>query len=256
MLDCDWSSDVCSSDLPEIAAAYLAHAANHTAHARAWGDLDAPGPVVVAIHGYRGGGPLEPALWPIRRWRRAGMRVVLPTLPFHGPRGGDRARPPFPAPDPRVTNEGFRQAVWDLTALLGYLRARGHGPIHLAGMSLGGYTAGLLATVVDDLAGLLLVVPLASLATFARQHGRLGDGPVADALEDALEAVYRPTSPLSRPSRVPPERVRVVATRSDGITGPAHARRLAAHFGVAPLEVRGSHLAQHHLPWSRLASFG
>jgi hypothetical protein len=240
----------------EVAEVYLAHRANAVAHARWYGDPDRPGPVVVAVHGYRGGGALEPLLWPIRQWRRQGLHVVLPTLPFHGPRGGTSVRPPFPAPDPRVTNEGFRQAVWDLSALLGHLREQGHGPIHLAGMSLGGYTAALLATVVDDLADLLLVVPLASLAGFARQHGRLGLGPTADALHDALEAVYRPTSPLSRPPRVPPDRVRVVAARSDGITGVEQARRLASHFGAPLTEVRGSHLMQQHLPWKELARFG
>jgi pimeloyl-ACP methyl ester carboxylesterase len=238
---------------PEVAADYAAHEANATATARWYGELDRPGPVVVAIHGYRGGGAWEPLLWPVRRWRRLGWSVALPALPFHGPRAGtSQHRPVFPAPDPRVTNEGFRQAVWDLTALLAALRARGHGPIHLAGMSLGGYTAALLATLVPDLGSLRLVVPLASLATFALEHGRFGEGPRALALRDALEAVYRPTSPLSRPSLLAPERVVVVGTRSDRITGPTHTRALAAHFGVTPLEVDGSHVLQHHLPWAEL----
>jgi len=178
----------------------------------------------------------------------------IDVLAFHGPRAPVANRPAFPAPDPRFTNEGFRQAVWDLTALVAWLRAEGHGPVHLAGMSLGGYTAGLLATLVDDLASLLLVVPLGSLALFAHQHGRFGVGATAEALRDALEAVYRPTSPLSRPPRLSPDRVQVVATRSDGITGLRHAELLASHFGVTPRVVRGSHLLQHHLPWAELAS--
>lgn len=240
--------------VPEVREAYLRSTANATARARWFGDPARPGPVVLAVHGYRGGGRFEPVLWPIRRWRAQGAHVALPSLPFHGARAGREAgRPSFPAADPRFTNEGFRQAVWDLTALLGDLRRRGFGPIHLAGMSLGGYTAALLATLDDDLASLLLVVPLASLATFAFQHGRFGDGPRADALRQALEQVYRPTSPLSRPPRVRPERVRVVGTRSDRITGPEHTALLSAHFGVAPIEVAGSHVLQHRLPWDALA---
>jgi hypothetical protein len=238
----------------EIRAQYDGILENRTAHARWFGDPAVRGPVVVVLHGYRGGGAPEPALWPIRRWRRAGRNVVLPVLPFHGPRAPVSNRPAFPAPDPRFTNEGFRQAVWDLTALVAWLRAEGHGPVHLAGMSLGGYTAALLGTLVDELASLLLVVPLGSLALFAHQHGRFGTGGTAEALRDALEAVYRPTSPLSRPPRLSPDRVQVVATRSDGITGLRHAELLASHFGVDPRVVRGSHLLQHHLPWAELAS--
>ena len=37
----------------------------------------------------------------------------------------------------------------------------------VAGMSLGGYTTALLATLDDDLARIALVIPLASLADFA-----------------------------------------------------------------------------------------
>jgi len=143
--------------------------------------------------------------------------------------------------------------VHDLTALVGWLRARGHPTISLVGMSLGGYTAALLATLIDGIHGVGLVVPLACIPTLAHLQGRLGEGPVAERLRDALREVYRPSSPLARPPRVGPARVRILATRGDLVTGRPHAELLAAHLGVEPELCPGSHLVQAGIRWDALA---
>jgi hypothetical protein len=122
-------------------------------------------------------------------------------------------------------------------------------------MSLGGYTAALLATLEPDLACAVLVLPLASIADFARQHGRLGSTAEAPAVHAALEAVYRPSSPFARPSRVEPDRVWITAARGDRITGIAHAERLAAHFGVTPKVGAGGHLLQIGIGWPQIVAF-
>lgn len=225
----------------EIAADYLAHVGNQTAHARVfWG-----GPrVLLLIHGYGAGHfGLEEHLWPTRAAVARGFTVVLATLPFHGRRAHPRQvlTPPFPAADPRHSNEGFRQAIDDLTGLFTWLRRRGHGPFGAWGVSLGAYTAALLATL-EPLAFLGLMTPLASLADYARMHGRLGEGAVADAGHAALERVNAPISPFSRPSRVPPDRVRIAAARSDQITGMAQAERLGRHFGAEVERCVGGHI--------------
>ena len=252
----DWSWP--SESVPwnaAVAETWSASVPNRTAWARVFRAGDRPGPTVVLIHGYGAGHPrVEAVVWPVRRWLSAGIDVVLPSLPLHGRRSeaGRRLSPRFPAADPRLTHEGFRQAVHDLRSLLAHLRSEGHGPVSLGGMSLGGYTAGLLATLDEGLARLALVIPLASLADFARDRGRLGIGPVATELHAALEAVYAPSSPLGRPPRISPDRVRIVAARGDRITGVDQARRLADHFGVELEVAPGSHLVQR-LPWASLA---
>ncbi len=214
-------------------------------------------PAVIVLHGYGGGGrTLERALWPLRALRRAGIDVVLATLPLHGPRSTVRTfTPAFPAQDPRLTHEGFRQAVHEITGLIAWLRAEGAPRVGLMGMSLGGYTTALIATLPGiDLSFAGLVIPLSSLSDFALRHFRLGHGPDALALEAALARVYRPSSPLARPPAIAPERVAILAARGDRITGVEQALRLGAHFGVAPVLGPGSHLIQAALPWRPLVN--
>lgn len=229
---------------PDVRDTYLSEPANLEGHARLF---EGGARTVVVLHGYGAGHfNFEEHLWPVRSWRKRGLTVVLLTLPFHGRRAlaGRALAPPFPGADPRLNVEGFRQAVGDITSLLGWLRAEGRGPVGLVGMSLGGYTTALLATLEPDLALAGLVIPLASIADYARAQGRLGEGATADALHAALESTLRSVSPLARPSRVPRERVKIIAARGDVITGVAQAERLAAHFGV-DVEVRsGSHTLQ------------
>jgi predicted alpha/beta hydrolase family esterase len=117
--------------------------------------------------------------------------------------------------------------------------------VGLFGMSLGGYTAALAATVEPELAFLVPLVPLASLADFAREQGSLSAPPAQARLEhELLERIYRPISPLSLPSRIASERALVIGARSDRVTPIAHARRLATHFSAPLIAFRGGHLLQ------------
>jgi pimeloyl-ACP methyl ester carboxylesterase len=223
---------------------YLAHVPNRTAWARLYGRGGRP--AVIAIHGYMGGHwGLEERAWPIRSLDRWGLDVALVVLPFHGVRArpGSGA-PPFPGGDPRVTNEGFRQVIADLRSLAGILRARGATSVGVTGMSLGGYSTALFATLEADLSFAVPLIPLASVADFAREQGRLGTGENAALQHAALEAANRVVSPLARPSLLPTERVLIAAATGDRVTPIAHAERLAAHFGVPLLRVHGGHLVQ------------
>lgn len=230
-----------------VAARYRSHEANAVAVARLVRRPHERRPAVVLIHGYLGGElRLDEAFWPVEWLLDQGLDVALFVLPFHGERRRDRgARPVFPSNDPRFTVEGFRQAIGDVRWLMRWLRARGAPAVGAVGMSLGAYTTALLATVEPELAFGGLLVPLASLADFARDGERLvGTDDERRAQHAALDEALRVVSPLARPSRLPPDRLVVLAGESDRITPLAHAERLAGHFG-APLErFPGGHIVQ------------
>jgi pimeloyl-ACP methyl ester carboxylesterase len=231
----------------DVADRYLRHGPNGTAHARVLLHRDRPRPVVILIHGYLGGvHSIEERAWPLSWMFRRGLDVALFVLPFHGARAaGPWRRPPFPGSDPRVTIEGFRQAVGDLRGLMDWFEARGAPAAGVMGMSLGGYTTALAATVEPRLSFAVPFIPLASIADFAMDGGRLvGTLPERQRQHALLESVYAVVSPLARPPLVQPEGRLVVAGRADRITPVSHAERLARHL-EAPLEVfHGGHLLQ------------
>jgi len=247
VIDASWPSTF-EPYLADVAEKYVAHVENRTARARLiFGEHHAlKRPAVIALHGYMGGHwMLEEAQWPIAWLTKRGLDVALPLLPFHALRSGPRrGAPPFPSADPRLTNEGFRQAVSDIVALARWLRARGAPHVGVMGMSLGGYTSALLATVSADLDFVMPMIPLASVADFAREQGRLGEGEQADAQHEALERANWVVSPLARPLLLPATRALVIAAEHDRITPAHHARRIATHFGCDLVTIPGGHLVQ------------
>jgi dienelactone hydrolase len=249
-VEVSWAS-ACQPFDARVGERYRAHVPNRTAYARLYAK-GGPRPAVIAIHGYLGGHwAIEERAWPIRSLNRWGLDVALALLPFHGVRArAGSSAPPFPGGDPRVTNEGFRQVVADLRSLAGILRARGATSVGVMGMSLGGYSTALLATLDADLAFAVPLIPLASVADFARDQGRLGTGANALLQHEALEAANHVVSPLARPLLVARERVFVAAAANDRVTPIAHAERLAAHFDVPLLRVHGGHILQ---TWRRVA---
>jgi pimeloyl-ACP methyl ester carboxylesterase len=244
--DLSWASDY-RPFLPAMAERYLRTSENHAAGVRLL-ESGERRPVAILIHGYMAGSyQVEQRLWPLQRLWRSGYDVALFTLPFHGVRASAarRGAPEFPGSDPRFSNEGFRQVIADLRNFVRWLGERGHPEVGVMGMSLGGYTAALLATVEPGLSFCVPVIPLASLADFVREQGELSGVPEVAAREHALlERIYRVVSPLDRKPLIVPARTLVVAAKADRITPVAHARKLAAHFGSQLVSWHGGHLLQ------------
>lgn len=202
-----------------------------------------PRPIVILLHGYASGHwRIERRVWPVDALYASGLDVALFVLPEHAARKapGRRGPPPFPSGDPRLTNEGFRRAIHELVDLIAWLTARGHARIGAMGMSLGAYTAALLATVSDRLSALGLVVPLGSLADYARDHGVLPD----PTLHGALERAHACIDPVRRAPLIAPANVRIAAALGDRVTPLHHAERLARHFDVRLDTWAGGHLVQ------------
>jgi pimeloyl-ACP methyl ester carboxylesterase len=241
--------------LPAARDGYLAFRENLTAHAR-WWTSGRGRPTIVLLHGWGGGNHWVTArTFAVPYWLRHGYDVVSFQLPFHGARapatrGAIKSGALFPTPNPLRTNEAFGHAIYDLRALAMFLRARGSSAIGAMGMSLGGYTTALWATMPapGELDFAVAMIPAVSMARLMWRHGE--DSPVrrraikAGVTEDLLVDAFAVHSPTARPARLPRERLFVIAGKGDRITPPDHAEELAAHWGTDILWFDGGHLAQ------------
>lgn len=236
---------------------YLAFTENHTASARYWRH-PTPRATAVCIHGYLGGTfAFEEAAFEAPRLYQWGLDVLLPALPFHGPRAPGGRRGKWPGTDPWRSVEGFAHAVSDLRAWHAWLRAEGASAVGNVGMSLGAYTAALVATVDPTADFTTLMVPLASLGDAYLQHRArqpvAPPGWVGRRIDDSLRVV----SPMARPRAVAPGTVLVLAAGSDGITPAGHAERLRDHFDARYDTFAGGHLLQvgRGRAWASLKDF-
>ncbi len=239
--------------LAEQREKYLRWQENHTAHVRMFrhapraGASQATPPAIVCVHGYRAGTfSFEERAWAMQWLFKLGLDVTLFTLPFHALRSPAHRKgsPLFPTADVARTNEAMGQAMWDLRQLVQWLRARGAPSVGVAGMSLGGYTASLLATVEPSLAFAVPFIPLADFTDVVVEHEALRGVLVPEALIEAGKRALAMVRPLARAPVLPSERMLVIAAAADGITQTSHADRLAAHFGAPIVHFPGAHLLQ------------
>jgi hypothetical protein len=234
---------------PESRDAYLAVRPNRIAHAWLWRHAGGGRPALIAIHGYGGGRPgLDARAFEVLRLHRAlGLDVALFALPLHGPRAlARRSGEGFFDGDPLWTSAALGQAVWDLRRLAGWLRGEGAPLVGAFGMSLGGATTALFASVDGRLACAVPGIPVAHLARFvwaqlppARRLALEGEG----ASEELLDEAWATVSPLRHRPRVAPEGRLILAAAADRICTPEHARALHERWdGCAIHWFAGSHL--------------
>jgi dienelactone hydrolase len=256
IVDLSFASDY-QPFLPAARDSYLSVTENMTAHAR-WWTSDRGRPTIVLLHGWGGGHHWVTArAFGLPYWLRHGYDVLAFQLPFHGARapgsGVARSGLLFPSANPLRTNEGFGHAIYDLRALAHFLRARGSSAVGVMGMSLGGYTTALWASVAGpgEVGGVdfaVALIPAVSMAKLMWRHGETS--PVrkraanAGITEDLLVDAFAVHTPTTRAVRLPTDRLFVVAGKGDRITPPEQAEALATHWGVDALWFQGGHLAQ------------
>ena len=226
---------------------------NHTVHAR-WWTSGRGRPTIVMLHGWGGGNHWMTArTFLVPYWLRHGFDVAAFVLPYHAVRAPAGSGPLFPSPNPVRTNEAFGQAIYDLRALAMYLRARGSSAVGAMGMSLGGYTTALWASVAGpaDVGGIdfaVAMIPAVSMARLMWRHGEQSPtrarAAKAGITEDLLVDAFAVHTPTTRPSRVPRSHLAVIAGKGDRITPPDQAETLARHWGVDVSWFDGGHLAQ------------
>jgi hypothetical protein len=215
---------------------WLGLTANHMAHA--W-LLEHPGPTrpwIVCVPGYRMGNPAVDFTGFRARWlhHTFGLNVAIPVLPLHGPRRtGRRGGDGFFTGDFIDTIHAQAQAVWDVRRLLGWLRQRGAPAIGLYGVSLGGYTAALLAGLEDDVDCVIAGIPATDFLRLVRDHLPPMVLHAANYLGFPFEHIrrmLRVISPLAIVPRVPHGRRYLYAGIADRLASPAHAQDLWHHW--------------------------
>jgi len=231
-------------------ARWLGHVPNRTAHAWVFRHPGRPRPWLMCIHGYSFGMPFVDLDAFRVDWlhNSLGLNVILPVLPLHGPRriswqSGDG----FFRGDVLDTLHAEAQAVWDARRLLAWLRADGADCIGVYGLSLGGYTAAVLAALEPELACVIAGIPASDFVRLAQLHipaftQRLATQ--AGLQWNDVTRLYRVISPLVLEPCVPLERRYIFGGRADCIVPPEQVSAIWECWGRPRIAwYDGSHLS-------------
>jgi hypothetical protein len=229
---------------------WLGYQANRTAHVRLLCHSGGPRPWIVCAPGFRMGNPTIDFAGFNARWlhRQLGLNVAIPVLPFHGPRRvGRRGGDGFLTGDLLDTIHAQAQAVWDIRRLIRWLRQSGAPRIGLYGVSLGGYTVGLVAGLEEPLDCVIAGVPASDWVSLVSAHA---PGAVLRASERLgfpwpdVKRILRVVSPLAFEPRLPREHRFLFAGTADRLAPPEQAQALWEHWDRPRMAwYNGSHVS-------------
>jgi pimeloyl-ACP methyl ester carboxylesterase len=212
---------------------------NNVVHAQHWRHDDGPHPTLCVIHGFMGSAYLFNGLFFSLPWfYRSGYDVLLVTLPFHGRRAEKYS--PFSGYGYFANGfagfaEAMAQAVHDFRSLVDYLEFTGVDRIALSGMSLGGYTAALIASVEDRIQAVIPNVPVVTpQAAFddwfpANLLVALGNR-ITESRREEVAAASAYHSPLNYVPLVPKDRRLIITGLGDRLAPPEQAELLWEHW--------------------------
>ena len=223
---------------------------NCTVHARMWRlPKEENLGTIIAIHGWRMGDHRLSALTLIPGFfLKLGLNVLVYELPYHGRRAPvtQEELTLFPSANIALTNEAFGQAIFDLRSLVSWLELEDQKPVGVVGMSLGGYTAALWASL-DRLSFVACVAPLVSMAEVAWSavHTQKLDEQELGFSEQDLRDAYALHCPLSYYPRTPHTGRMIIAGLKDGIVPPAQPQLLWEHWRRPRIHwLSGGHFGQ------------
>jgi dienelactone hydrolase len=217
---------------------WLSYEPNRTAHAWILRHREPGRPWLVCIHGWGMGSPLmDLRAFRARRLRNElGLNVAVPVLPLHGPRQRPDANAGegFMSIDLIDAVHGFAQAARDVRSVIRWIRH--HDPaatVGVYGLSLGGYTAALTASLEDDLACVIAGIPAVDLVDLYRRHSPSHvrrHARESGALGPKATAVHGVVSPLVLDPKPPRDRRYLFAGTGDRMSTAGQARRLWEHW--------------------------
>lgn len=239
MVDDIWFDSSFRAINPALRKQWSRLSANNIVHAQHWRHDDGPRPTLSVIHGFMGSSYLLNGLFFTLPWYyRSGYDVLLYTLPFHGRRAEKLS--PFSgfgyfASGLSGFAESMAQAVHDFRSVVDYLRQTGVERVALTGISLGGYTSALLATVEDRLEAVIPNCPVVSPAKLfdewfpANELVRLGLW-LTSIDRDELDAGMAYHCPLNYQPVIPKDRRMIITGLGDRMAPPDHAVTLWEHW--------------------------
>lgn len=237
---------------PELHTFWRRFTHNQVARAQHWRHDDGPHPTLCVIHGFFGSPYLLNGIFFALPWFfRNGYDILLYTLPFHGRRAEKYS--PFSGSgyfSNGLTGfaESMCQAVHDFRIFVNYLQSTGVERIGLTGLSLGGYTTGLISTVepridvtipnvpVVDVKSLLHSwIPAEPILSFAARLGHLDQHQMDGALAFSSPLTYEPV--------VPRDRRLIITGLGDRLAPPEQAEMLWEHWDRCALHwFPGNHI--------------
>ncbi|BBX90106.1 peptidase [Mycolicibacterium boenickei] len=214
-------------------------ARNNVVRAQHWRHDDGPHPTLCVIHGFMGSPYLANGLFLSLPWfYRSGYDVLLYTLPFHG-RRAERFSPfsgyGFFSHGFAGFSEAMAQAVHDFRSVIDYLESTGVDRIALTGISLGGFTSALLASVDNRIQAVVpnvpVVTPDRTVDEWFPANKLVALQRLVARTDPALtEAAARYASPLNYRPLVPKERRLIITGLGDRLAPPQQAEMLWEHW--------------------------
>ena len=223
---------------------------NRTAHAWVMRHADPSRPWIVAIHGYGMGRPAADlgAIHASYLHRKLGLNVLGYVMPLHGPRrvGSGYGSELFTGGVANLIH-GEAQAMWDLRRIISWIRSQGATRIAAHGLSLGGYTTALLATLEPELSCAIAGIPASDFVDLFRRHVPAEESAESRSVERFWEdtrRLLRVVSPLALPARIPRSRRYVFAAVADRLAPPGAAHALWEHWERPQIEwYQGTHVS-------------
>jgi len=189
-------------------------------------------PWIICIHGFTMGTPLvNLSSFNVKRMHEElGYNILMPVLPLHGPRGtGGMSGSDLLTPDFVNLIHVFAQALFDVRRMIGWLRNRGAEQVGVWGVSLGGYTAALVAAFESDLDCVIAGIPPSDFANVAldNQPWIMQGFDIEFATDwQAVRQMTHMVSPLTFDPVVPKERRYIYAGIADRVVKPDQSRAL------------------------------
>ena len=229
---------------------WLGYEENLEAHAKIFRHPGEDRPWIVCVPGYRMGQDLTDTVAFRVHWlhRDLGLNVAIPSLPFHGPRtSGRRSGDQFLAGDFVDTLHAEAQAIWDIRKLMAWIRQQGAPALGIYGLSLGGYTAAMVASLEEDLDCVVAGIPTIDFVDLVQSNTAGWALRVTGLLGfpwDSICEMLRVVSPLELSLKTDRSKCFIFAGLYDQVAPPEQARALWRHWGRPRLTwYRGGHVS-------------